>query len=123
MFWMRMIQLFPHKFITAEGDYKDYHGNYTGNFLRWCDELKGFTDKHWERAYNKIEDNIKTGAKTGNDAWPPVSVAVVGLAESVINSKMYRELPNVELEDLTAKEKRKEVGLSELAKLKGLFDE
>ena len=123
MFWMRMIQLFPHKFITAEGDYKDFHGNYTGNFLRWCEELKGFTDKHWQRAYHRIEDSIKTGAKNGVEAWPPVSVAVVAYAEPVINSRMYRQLPPAQLEDLTTKEKRKQTGLSELAKLKEFINE
>jgi len=108
--------------VSTEGDQiKD--GIHTNNFLRWCGELSHFTDKDWTRAYKRIEGDIKEAARMGEDIWPPSSVAVVAYAEPPMYSKMYKSFARTTaVEDITKKEKRKELGQVECKKLLDMFD-
>ena len=117
-----MAQLYPHKFISAEGEHiKD--GEYTNNFKRYCKELSHFTDKHWQRSYKRIEGDKKRAAQEGRDLWPPASIDVVAYAEPPMCSKMYKSFDrSTALEDITKKEERIELGISECDKLLKLFD-
>ena len=121
-FWAWMTRQFKHKWSSSEGDIYDGE-NLADNFTQWCQELNYFGDKEWSRVFERIQADIMNAAKMGDDIWPPSSIAVVAYAEPAINSKMYRELPDIGIEDLTAKEKRKQTGLSELEKLKALINE
>ena len=122
-FWVRMSQLFTHKFLSAEGEHIDNQGEYSSNFKRWCEELKKFTDKDWTKAYKRIEDDIKAAAHEGKDLWPPSSLAVIAYAEPVIASQMYKAFDrSAAVEDLTAKEERYRRGQEESSKLLSMFD-
>lgn len=118
-----MTQLYQHKWVSTEGDHLNEKNYYTENFKRWCGELSHFTDKHWKRSYNRIEGDIKEAARMGEDIWPPSSVAVVAYSEPAICSKMYKNFDREKaIEDISAKEKRKELGIAECQKLLRLFD-
>jgi len=119
-----MTQLYQHKWVSTEGDYLNEKDEYTENFKRWCGELGHFTDKHWQRSYKRIEGDIKEAARMGDDIWPPSSVAVVAYGEPPICSQMYKSFDRATaLEDITAKEKRIELGCRESAKLLAMFDD
>ena len=118
-----MTQLYQHKWVSTEGDHLNEKDEYSDNFKRWCGELSHFTDKHWQRSYKRIEGDIKEAARMGDDIWPPSSVAVVAYADPPMCSKMYKPFDrSTALEDITAKEKRLELGMSECDKLLKLFD-
>lgn len=118
-----MTQLFQHKWVSTEGDHLNEKDEYTNNFKRWAEELKNFNDKDWSRAYQRIEHDIKEAARMGDDIWPPSSIAVVAYAEPPICSQMYKAFDRTTaLEDITAKEKRIELGKAECEKLLNLFD-
>jgi hypothetical protein len=121
-FFLRMAQLYPHKFISAEGEHIK-NGEYTNNFKRWCGELGHFTDKQWKRAYRRIEDDKTKAAHAGKDLWPPSSIDVVAYASPPLFTKMYKSFDrSTAVEDITKKEKRLELGISECDKLLKLFD-
>jgi len=59
----------------------------------------------------------------GKESWPPSSIAVVAYAEPPMCSQMYKAFDrSTALEDITTKEKRLELGVSECDKLLKLFD-
>lgn len=126
-FWLRMTQLFQHKWTSTEGDCLDA-GRHTDTFLRWCKELEHFTVEDWKRAYKRIEGDIKQAARIGDDLWPPCSLDVVTYAEPVIGSKMYKSFVEYDgkpkaIEDTTAREKRFAKGREECAKILGMWDD
>ena len=118
-----MTQLFQHKWVSTEGDHLNEGGQYAENFIRWAEELKGFDDDCWKRAYKRIEYDIRDAAKMGEDIWPPSSVAVLAYAEPPICSQMYKTFDRAKgIEDQTAKAHRKEVGAKECGNILSMFD-
>ena len=117
-----MTQLYPHKFIAAEGKHIE-DGEYNDNFKRWTNELAHFDNKAWKRAYTRIESDIKKAAHEGKDCWPPSSLAVIAYSEPPICSQMYKAFDqSTALEDQTAKEERFKKGQEESTKLLSMFD-
>jgi hypothetical protein len=122
-FWVRMTQLYPHKFTTTEGDYINEKNQYAENFKRWTNELAHFDAKAWKKAYTRIEADIKKAAHEGKDCWPPCSLAVIAYAEPGIGEQSFKDFDRATaVEDLTKKEERYKTGKEQCKSLLSLFD-
>ena len=117
-----MTKQYRHQWTSSEGGV--YEGdNLSENFLSWCEELQDFGDKEWGRVFERIKGDIKDAAKTGEDIWPPSSVAVLAYAEPPMCSQMYKTFDRAKgIEDQTAKAHRKEVGAKECGNILSMFD-
>jgi hypothetical protein len=119
---VRMTQLYPHKFIAAEGKHIE-DGEYNDNFKRWTNELAHFDGKAWKRAYTRIESDIKKASHDGKDCWPPSSLAVIAYSEPGIGERSFKAFDRATaVEDLTKKEERYETGKEQCKGLLSLFD-
>lgn len=116
-----MTRQFGHKWTIQGGIYDG--SSLSGNFLSWCEDLQHFGDAEWERAFNRIQGDLKENAKMGEESWPPSSIAVVAYGEPPMCSKMYKPFDrSTGIEDQTAKKSRKEVGARECKSLLSIFD-
>jgi len=116
-----MTRQYGHKWTIQGGIYDGQR--LSENFLVWCEDLQHFGDTEWDRAFKRIQGDLKENAKMGKESWPPSSIAVVAYAEPPMCSQMYKAFDrSTALEDITTKEKRLELGVSECDKLLKLFD-
>ena len=80
------------------------------------------TADEWRRGFEVLEQEIREAERTGDEFWPPSYPAFIEKCQSRVNNKMYKTFPkNLQIEDKTAKEKRREQGRNECQKLLSMF--
>ena len=120
-----MNQLYGKQWEDREGAIFDYHKNFTNNFLFWCRKTESLTEKQWKHGIKTLENDCRIAEREGEAKYlkPPNYAVFVEKCQLPFNSKMYQDFPRSQLiEDQTAKDKRREMGIQECGKLLAMFD-
>ena len=67
----RMEQLFRGKWTSAEGPKLDVEGKFTDNCIFWWQVTWDLTDDHWRNAFKRIDQEIVSKLRSGDESWPP----------------------------------------------------
>lgn len=121
--WERMGQLFGHKWSSQEGEITDPAGKFNPRFLLWCLKTAHLTDEDWARGFREVEFRVREAARMGDEIWAPSYAAFLGYCEKPVGAPAHRYFDrSAALEDKTAKERRRQLGLENCSKLLGMFD-
>lgn len=119
--WVRMGQLYGHKWSSQEGPATMENGAYSTAFILWCRKTEGLTDEAWQRGFNQIEFLVKEAARQGEEAWPPSYAGFIGYCERAHGELAHKYFPQLGLEDKTKRERDLEIRKSELKKIQDLL--
>lgn len=120
--WQRMEQIFGAKWSARQGDVFDEKNRYSLNFLTWCEKTQRLTAAEWRHGVDAVERRAVEQVQAGETAWPPTYVEFLGLSILPPPAPEHRIFPRLALEDKTAREKRRQLGLARCGELKKLFE-
>ncbi len=115
-FWTEMARLFPNMWLNREGDIFTGHGNYTENFLDWCQDLSGVTSEQYKGAFRLMVERSAQAALDGKEYWPPSYGGFKGLCRvKKAHQEFKRQLPY-------NRQERNRIGKQETSKLYELMN-
>lgn len=113
--------MFGQRWTASQGDAKA-GDRYSHNFLVWCEKTADLTPEEWRWGLAALERKIAEGYQNGEVVWPPTYAEFWGLCRRPVAPPEHRILPRLGLEDKTAREKRRQMGMERCGELKKLFD-
>ena len=116
-----MTQMFGQRWTASQGDAKA-GDRYSKNFLVWCEKTAELTMEEWRWGIATLEKKIADGYQMGSVVWPPTYAEFIGLCHRPVTPPEHKIFPRLGLEDKTAREKRRQLGMEKCGELKKLFE-
>ncbi len=116
-----MTQIFGPRWVAQQGDVKTGE-RYSNNFLLWCEKTAPLAPEHWKWGLQALERRVAQCVAEDKTAWPPTYAEFLGLCQPPAPAPEHRVFERLALEDKTAREKRRQLGMEKCGELLKIFD-
>ncbi len=118
-----MIQLYGHKWHSAQGDKLTEKNDFSTNFILWCKKTAHLSEKQWRNGFEKLEFEVQEAGRRGKQVWPPSYAEFIGMCEIDPGASAHKLFVPRLPEPKEVKSERKEKGRQRMDSIKSLFDE